>query len=430
MCWTVSQPLTGYEVIGGLMSVAAAFAYVNHRWVRLPPAIGMMAMSLCASMSLLGLERLGLLSVSGHAAAVLAHLSFDQTLLHGMLGALLFAGALHVDLDDLREQRLAIGVLALLGTTLSSLAVGGAMYVLLPLVGLPTPLAFCLLFGTLISPTDPIAVLGILKAAKVPRALEIKITGESLFNDGVGVVLFLTVSGVVSHGHADATEVAKLFVQEVAGGLLFGAAGGYLAFRLLRSVDHYQTELLITLALVLGGYALAERLHISAPIAAVVSGLLIGNQGRTLAMSDVTRDHLDKFWSLADEVLNAVLFVMIGFEMMRLRVSGTLVLAGGLGVVVVLAARWLSVSLPIAALGRLTPFARGTVTILTWGGLRGGISVALALSLPVGPHRDAIVAITYAVVVFSVLVQGLSLGAVARRIGRARSDEPAGDDGH
>lgn len=408
--------MTGYEVMGGVLTVAAAFAYANHRWVKLPPAIGMMAMSLGGSIFLLGLERVGLVAVRGHAATILGHLSFDETLMHGMLGALLFAGALHVDIDDLREHRVAIAALALLGTALSSFVVGGLMYGLLPRAGVAMPFAVCLLFGTLISPTDPIAVLGILKEAKVPKALEIKITGESLFNDGVGVVLFLTVLGVVNRGGSSAQEIATLFATEVVGGLAFGLASGYVAFRLLKSIDHYQTELLITLSLVLGGYALAERLHISAPIAAVVSGLVIGNQGRSHAMSDVTRDHLDKFWSLTDEVLNAVLFVMIGFEMMRLQVNGPVIVAGLGAVVVVLFARWLSVALPVLALSRFSSFSKGTVPLLTWGGLRGGISVALALSLPQGPYRDAIVVITYVVVVFSVLVQGLTLGRFARRL--------------
>jgi len=414
--------MNGYELLGAVLSVAAAFAYVNHRWIRLPPSIGMMAMSLAASLGLLLLEAVGVVAVSAPASEILTRLSFDQTLLHGMLGALLFAGALHIDIDDLREQKVAITVFAFLGTVISAFVVGLGTWLLLPLFRVRVPFVHCLLFGALISPTDPIAVMGILRAARVPRALEIKIAGESLFNDGVGVVLFLTVLGVATRGDATAGEVAKLFAVEVLGGLLFGAVGGYIAFRLLRSIDHYQTELLITLALVLGGYALAERVHVSAPIAAVVSGLLIGNHGRTLAMSDVTRDHLDKFWSLVDEVLNAVLFVLIGFEMLRLRASAWLLAAGVACNVVVLLARWLSVAVPVVLLRRVMPSEPGTVAALTWGGLRGGISVALALSLPSSEHREALVVITYVVVVFSVLVQGLTLGALARRL-------PGGGDG-
>lgn len=407
--------MNGYELLGGLLTVAAAFAYVNYRWIRLPPAIGMMVMSLGCSILLLALEKFGIWDASALSREALSHLSLDETLLHGMLGALLFAGALHIDLDDLRAHTSSITALALIGTTLSSFAVGGLAYVVFPYLGVHLPFVQCLLFGTLISPTDPIAVMGILKDARVPHALEIKIAGESLFNDGIGVVLFLTVLGVSLHGDASPSHVALLFAQEVVGGILFGLLSGYLCFWLLRSIDHYQTELLITLALVLGGYSLAERCHVSAPIAAVVSGLLIGNHGRTLAMSDVTRDHLDKFWSLVDEILNAVLFVLIGFEMLLLKLSYTLAAASFAAIAIVLFARWLSVTVPTLLLYKSAPSERGTIALLTWGGLRGGISVALALSLPHGEHREAIVVITYGVVVFSVLCQGLSLGAVARR---------------
>jgi monovalent cation:H+ antiporter, CPA1 family len=298
---------------------------------------------------------------------------------------------------------------------LSTFIVAGLTYVALRVLGLHIALGYCLLFGAVISPTDPIAVLGILKQARVPRAMEIQISGESLFNDGVGVVVFATVLGVVGRDEATVGETLLLFMRETGGGAVFGLVTGYITFRLLRSIDHYQTELLLTIALVLGGYALAERLHISAPISAVVAGLVIGNQGRAHGMSDITRDHLDKFWALMDEILNAILFVLVGFEVMRLTLTKDTIIAGVIAVPTVLLARFLSVALPVTAMARHAQFASGTIRVLTWGGLRGGISVALALSTPHGPQKDLIVTMTYFVVAFSILVQGLTLGRLARR---------------
>lgn len=405
--------MSAYETLGALLTLAAVFAYANHRFLRLPPAIGLMAMSLVLSLLLLFADALGL-PVAAATSTWLDKVAFNETLLHGMLGALLFAGALHVNLDDLRKEGAVVAVLALGGTLLSTAAVGVGMYLLLPLLGLPTSFGFCLLFGALISPTDPIAVLGILREARISKSVAMQIAGESMFNDGVGVVVFLTVLGVVTKGDASVGGVATLFFREAVGGAIFGLITGYAAFWLLRSIDHYQTELLITLALVLGGYSLAERLHVSAPIAAVVSGLLIGNHGRTLGMSDITRDHLDKFWILVDEVLNAVLFVLIGLEMMRLKLSAPVVIAGALACLVVLVARLVSIAVPAVFLRARMTATPGAIWILTWGGLRGGISVALALSMPAGTARDVFVVITYVVVVFSVLVQGLTLGRLAR----------------
>ncbi|MBL8743990.1 MAG: sodium:proton antiporter [Myxococcales bacterium] len=352
--------------------------------------------------------------------SILDRIDFDDTLMHGMLGALLFASALHVRLDDLREEKLAVSLLALFGTVLSTFLVGVLAHQVLRWLSLDLPFGYCLLFGAVISPTDPIAVLGILKQAGVPRSMEIQICGESLFNDGVGVVVFLTVLGVVARGDATVGDTALLFLRETAGGITFGLATGYLTFRLLRSIDHYQTELLLTLALVLGGYAVAERLHLSAPISAVVAGLVIGNQGRAEGMSDVTRDHLDKFWSLIDEVLNAVLFILVGFEVIRLTLTRDTVLAGVIMIPTVLLARLVSVALPIWSLSKRAKFANGTVRMLTWGGLRGGISVALALSTPAGPEKALVVTMTYFVVAFSILVQGLTLGRVARAFSEKR----------
>lgn len=406
--------MTGIQILATLLTAAAIFAYVNHRWLRQPASIALMAMTMATSLVMLGLDHLHWVDLSPVTHFV-DFIDFDDTLLHGMLGALLFAGALHIRVDDLLEEKWTVLLLALIGTLLSTFVVGGLCYGMARILGLDISLGYCLLFGAVISPTDPIAVLGILKQAAVPRSMEIQIGGESLFNDGVGVVIFTTILGVVGRGEATAGDVATLFLREALGGALFGLATGYLTFRLLRSIDHYQTELLITLALVLGGYALAERLHLSAPISAVVAGLVVGNQGRQHGMSDVTRDHLDKFWSLIDEILNAILFIMVGLEVVHLTLTRDTILAGAIAIPIVLLARFISVATPVAFLARRTRFARGTLAVLTWGGLRGGISVALALACPASSSKALIVTMTYFVVTFSILAQGLTLGRLARR---------------
>jgi CPA1 family monovalent cation:H+ antiporter len=411
--------VTAFQILAALLTVAATFAYINHRWIRQSPTIALMAMSLAASTVLILLDRLGWVHVTPMATRILEEIKLDDTLLHGMLGVLLFAGALHIDVSDLRDHKSAIAALAVGATLLSSIVVGAIAYVIVRWVGLEFSLGYCMLFGALISPTDPIAVLGILKRAGVPRSMEIQIAGESLFNDGVGVVVFLTVLGVIENpGHTSVWTVAGLFARESLGGAAFGFATGYVIYRLLRSIDHYQTELLLTLALVLGGYAVAERLHISAPIAAVVSGLVIGNRGRSHGMSDTTRDHLDKFWSLIDDIMNAALFVLVGFELIRLTLTRNTVAASLCLIPGVLLARLASVSATMLVLGRVSQFAKGSLAILTWGGLRGGISVALALSTPPGPDHDLLVSMTYFVVIFSIFVQGLTLGPLVRRLAR------------
>jgi CPA1 family monovalent cation:H+ antiporter len=406
--------MSAFEILALVISLTAALGYVNHRWLHQPASVALMALSMVLSVSLLTAAKLGWVDAAP-LKALLDRIDLDETLLHGMLGALLFAAALHVRLTDLKEEWLSVGLLALVGTLLSTLCVAGLAYLVLPYVGSPLSVGECLLFGAIISPTDPIAVMAILKQARVPRRLEIQIGGESLFNDGVGVVVFTTVLGVVERGTPGLRSVLGLFLREALGGALFGLVAGYCVFRLLRSIDHYQTELLLTLALVLGGYALAERLHVSAPIAAVVAGLVIGNQGRERGMSDVTRDYLDKFWSLVDEVLNAVLFVLVGLEFMRLVLTRATITAGACAIPIVLLARWFSVSLAARALSRRNSWARGSVRLLTWAGLRGGISVALALSLGNLPSKGLLVTMTYLVVGFSILVQGLTLERLARR---------------
>ncbi|MBK9035511.1 MAG: sodium:proton antiporter [Myxococcales bacterium] len=410
--------MSDFQVAAVLLTLTAALAYVNARVLKLPSAIGLMATALIASIIGLGLDAAGVTDIGSRVAALLDRVDLAYALMHGMLGILLFAGALHVNLGDLRDQRWPIAVLALVGTALSTALVGYGAHYLFAAVGVGVPLIHCLVFGALISPTDPIAVLGILKAAGAPRNVEVTITGESLFNDGVGVVIFLALIGVASGGDPTPRDIARLFVQEALGGAAFGLAIGYVGFRLLRSIDQYSVEVLITLAMVFGGYATAEVLHISAPIAAVTAGLLIGNQGRSLAMSDITRDHIDAFWELIDEILNAVLFLLIGLEVVHLEVTRALALAAAMTVPLVLVARLISVGLPGMFLPQLRQDRVATLTMLTWGGLRGGISVALALSLPPSPHRATILVVTYAVVVFSILVQGLSLGPLIRRIGR------------
>ncbi len=394
-----------------LICLAALFSYVNHRLLKLPITIGLMAVALAFSLVLLALGKLGF-GVEAEAQRFIGAIDFNEALMHGMLGFLLFAGALHVKLDELLDLKWVIGSMAVVGTILSSLITGLLGYWLFALVGLPLPLLYCLLFGALISPTDPIAVMGVLRQARLPKALEMKIVGESLFNDGVGVVIFLVVLNLVPKESFTATDVLTLFAEEAIGGAVLGLALGYLAYRMLRSVDNYQVEILITLALVMGSFALADLLHTSGPIAVVVAGLLIGNQGRQWAMSEKTREHLDNFWELLDELLNAVLFVLIGLEVLVLSFQRSYLVAGLVAIPLVLAARWLSVVVQVKAFSVVREFSARTITILTWGGLRGGISVALALSLPIGPMRDAVVTITYAVVVFSILVQGLTINRV------------------
>lgn len=402
-----------------LICLAALFSYVNHRFFKLPMTIGLMAVALLFSLSLLVLGKMGV-GVEAEAKRFIGAIDFNEALMHGMLGFLLFAGALHVKLEELWDLKWVVGTLAVVGTILSSVLTGTLGYFLFDAVGMPVPFLYCLLFGALISPTDPIAVMGILRGARLPKALEMKIVGESLFNDGVGVVIFLVVLNLLPKASVEVTDVMILFVEEAVGGALLGLALGFVAYHMLRSVDNYQVEILITLALVMGCFGVADLLHTSGPIAVVVAGLLIGNQGRQWAMSEKTREHLDNFWELLDELLNAVLFVLIGLEVLVLTFQQPYLMAGLVAIPLVLAARWVSVVLQIRLFSLVREFSARTITILTWGGLRGGISVALALSLPYGKMRDAIVTITYVVVIFSILVQGLTINRV---LGRSATEQ-------
>jgi len=405
-----------FEIIAILLTLAALFSYINCRTIKLPTTIGIMLIALLFSLGLIFLGKF-FPGLRVWATELLTSVDFDETLLHGMLAFLLFAGALHININDLTSQYRIIAGLATFGVLTSTFIVGTLTWILInPVLGINLSALYCYLFGALISPTDPIAVLGIMKTAGASPSLKTKISGESLFNDGIGVVVFLVMLNIATGGHEiDPGHILLLFMQEAVGGALFGFVAGYLVYFMLKQIDNYQVEVLITLALVSGGYALAETLHFSAPIAVVVAGLLIGNQGRQFAMSDTTREHLDKFWELVDEVLNAVLFVLIGLEVMVISFSFSILAAGGLAVLIVLTARFISVSIPILFLKKFRTFSPNVIKILTWGGLRGGISVALALSLPTGEQRQMILAITYCVVVFSILVQGLTIGKVISR---------------
>ena len=410
-----------FALFAVLITITALLSYLNEKTLRLPPSIGVMAAALAASILLILLSQTGLVS-DDWAERLIGQIDFSEVLLHGMLSFLLFAGALHVNVDDLLGRKWTILSLATFGIVLSTFLVGAAVWALGRVLGVDLPFIHALLFGALISPTDPIAVLGILKTAGAPKDLEVMIAGDSLFNDGIGVVVFTMLVGFVAGGHHVSTAgAAELFLVEAVGGVLYGFVIGYAAYKLLSTVDNYVVEILITLALVAGGYALAEVLHTSGPLAMVVAGLLIGNHGRILGMSERTRIHLDTFWELIDEILNAMLFVMIGLEVLILDRQGISLLLGVLAIPIVLAARLVSVAAPITLLARVRTYPAGTVLMMTWGGVRGGISIALALALPPSPYRDLILLITYTVVIFSILVQGLTIGRVIRRFtGAAR----------
>ena len=398
-----------------LMTVTALFAYINYKFVRLPVTIGIMITSLIFSLLMVLLSKAGVTMGIEYTEKLLSGVDFDATLMEGMLSFLLFAGALHINLNELIDKQWVVGILASVGVITSTFLVGFASWFLLGWFGLDMPFIYCLLFGSLIAPTDPVAVLAILKTANASKSLETKIAGESLFNDGIAVVVFLVVLGIaLGDAHATPMGAAKLFFQETIGGAVFGFMIGWICYKMLKSVDNYHVEVLLTLALVMGGYAAARAMHISGPIAIVVAGLMIGNHGRRLAMSDQTRENLDTFLELIDEILNAVLFMLIGLEIIVLNLQGDYILAGILLFFVVLAARFIAVGIPVSLLKLRQSFHPHVVTILTWGGIRGGISVALALSLPQGPERDIIVAITYVIVIMSVTLQGLSIKSLVQ----------------
>lgn len=364
-----------------------------------------------------------LIAVAGHlipeissgALMLVSNINFQQVLMKIMLSFLLFAGALHIDADKLKKEIWPVMILATVGTFISTFLVSLMAYYLFHFFNLQVPYIYCLLFGGLISPTDPIAVMGILKQAGIPKSLELKIAGESLFNDGVGVVVFLTILELAMNG-TDKFSVpgtAVLFLKEAGGGIIFGAVLGYLAHFSIKSIDNYRVEVLITLTVVMCGYSLADHFHLSGPLAIIIAGIILGTKGKNEGLSDISRDYLGKFWDLLDEIFNAVLFLLIGLEMLVIKINSTIMLIGAIMIILVLFARFIAVSFPVMFLRLWIKFEKNAILMLTWGGLRGGISVALALSLPEAMHRDEFVLITYIIVVFSIVVQGLSIGRLA-----------------
>lgn len=408
------------EILTITIVLSAVFAYINHRLIKWPPTIGIMALSLLSSILL---ATLGSRSLLSEKAIQLANsVDFEDVLMNFMLSFLLFAGAIHIDANKLKKERWPVMVLATLGILISTFFVGGIVWYLFKLFSLPVPFIYCLLFGALISPTDPIAVLAILKEAKIPSSLELKISGESLFNDGVAVVVFVTIAQVArSGGDFSILATGKLFLQEAVGGLVFGGLLGYIGFWALRSIDDYKVEVLVTIAIVTGGYFASGLLHISGPLAMVVAGIITGNKVKDEAMSDLSRDYLIKFWELVDEILNAVLFMLMGLEMFIIKVNSTIFVIGIICIGITLFARWISVAFPVFLLRHKIQFEKNAVAILTWGGLRGGLSVAMALSLGTNMYRENFLLITYIIVVFSILVQGLTIGKLTGSLQRKSS---------
>jgi CPA1 family monovalent cation:H+ antiporter len=417
--------ITLLESISILVILAATFGYLNNKLFRLPMAIGLLLWALAASVSLLFVDAIvPSWGLGDSVRSAVLEIDFSEALMRGMLGFLLFAGALHVGIDGLLEARRSVLLLATLGTMISTFIVGSISYYVFQVCGEPVPLIWCFVFGALIAPTDPIAVLGIMKSVGAPHDLEIRVAGESLFNDGIGVILFTVLLGVAAAGHGDHGEMTapamlEIFAVEVIGGIVLGLASGYFAYRIMRTLDEHNLEVLITIALVMGILLIAFRVHTSAPLACVVAGIFIGNHGREFAMSRATRQALDLVWEFFDEALNAILFLLVGLEVFAVSITGAHVLAGVMMIPVGLLARLAAVSLPIAMVGHSREQPSGVIRVLTWGGLKGGISVALALSLPEFEGRSIVLAATYAIVVFSIVVQGLTMKPLLKSLAKA-----------
>jgi len=410
--------MDAYLMITILIVLSGFFGYINVKFLKLPNTIGLMIITIVFTLAVMVLSYFDP-TLLNFEKTIITNIDFREVLFDKMLSFLLFAGALHTNFEQLKIQRWPVLLFSTFGVLVSTFLVGGIMYAILQVLSLDIDFIYCLLFGALISPTDPIAVLGILKKAGVPNKLKSKIVGESLFNDGVGVVIFLTIFQIASSttGNVETFDVVKLFGQEVFGGILLGGVLGWITYRLMKSIDDYDIEVIITLATVMGGTVLAHKFHLSAPLAMVTAGLIVGNDTvRGTAMSETTERYVDKFWELIDILLNAVLFVLIGMEMLVLVVEGNYVVAGLIAIPIVLASRYISLLLPIKLFEKKLNFVPNTNLIMTWGGLRGGISIALALGLTADMHRDLFLVITYIVVIFSIIVQGLSVGKLVEKL--------------
>lgn len=435
--------LTLFEIAALLLALSALFSWLNAAFIKLPHTIGLLVIALVVSLLLIGLEAVApSLGLADSLRGAISQVDFNETVMKGMLGFLLFAGALHVDFSRLANAKWAIGLMASIGVLISTFIIGTGMWLAAKLFGVHLPFIWALVFGSLISPTDPVAVLSILKTVKMPKDLEAKIAGESLFNDGVGVVVFTIIVAiavgttgagahagdivmiaaaggeVASHGGGgfDVAEIAKLFFYEAGGGAILGGLTGWMAYRMMAFIDEHAIEILITLGIVAATYALSIRLHLSGPIAVVITGLMIGNKGVSMSMSEHTKEFLFGFWEMIDEILNSVLFLLIGLELLVLAITPQYFWITLVAIPLMLMARFVAVSIPIKFLSTFKEFTQGAIPVLTWGGVRGGISVALALSLPENEYKPLILTATYGVVVFSIIVQGLTVKGLVEKV--------------
>ena len=409
-----------YYTFSVLIVLASLFAYWNVRFLKLPGTIGIMIIAIVVSIGIRLVGNQYFPETTLHFFELIKEFDFNEILMGAMLNFLLFAGALHINISDLREYRWQILTYASVSVVLSAFIISGLLYFTAPILGIQIPYIYCLLFGTLISPTDPIVVLGILKEAKVPKMIETKIMGESLFNDGVAVVMFAVVLKIATDHTfvADVPSISKLFLLEAGGGILLGALLGFSASNLMKKIDDYQVSVLITLAIVMGGFLVAKALHFSSPLAMVIAGLIIGNYGKKVAMSETTRDYLSKFWELIDEIMNAILFLFIGFQLLMLPDLQKQILLGIATIFICLIARTLAIFIPANTILRRNTYTKGSLITMVWGGIRGGVSIALVMSIPysAGETKDVLLEITYIVVLFSILIQGLTVGRVAKRV--------------
>jgi CPA1 family monovalent cation:H+ antiporter len=409
-----------YYSLSILIVIAAFFSYLNVRYLKLPSTIGVMLIAMVVSVSLIAAGKIypQIFTDFTGFTEIIASVDFSEILMGAILNFLLFAGAIHISLHELRKQRIPIMIFSTLGVLISTIVVGLLMYMIFQIVAIPIPLVQCLVFGALISPTDPIAVIGILKSAGIRKSLEIKVAGESLFNDGVAVVLFAVLLQLAKGSEIDLTfvHISGLLLREAGGGLLVGLLIGYIGSHGIKGIDSYNVTVIITLAVVMGGYLVTRYLHVSGPLTMVVAGLVIGNYGETIGMSASDRSYLYKFWELIDEILNAILFLIIGFELLLIPELEEYWVIGSISILIVLMARFLSIWLPIRFIPNIGTFDRKTIVILVWGGLRGGVSVALALTIDHSLHQNLFLSITYYIVVFSIVVQGLTIGRLTKSI--------------